>query len=252
MTFRSAAIAGALLCAAGQTAHAAATFALLDQIGGTVQMNAGVVDGVFDTDMDVFTDEAMESIHLSLSDSAIETEGFVTFVLLETDMGIAFATLVDEQLADMPPVARGANPNTVLMTSDAPEKVFDLTNDDGDDLNDAFVLGGRNQIGGEFEWNASGADEADAFAWTGFETGDFVGFSFTSTESTFTNDGLNEVDTFQFVSWDKESEAWEIVATAEFTVNDQYGFTAEIVPAPGSTAILLAGAVALTGRRRRG
>jgi len=232
-------LAATAACGAG-AANAGMMFAEVDQLGGEARMNAGVIDGVFGTSPTEFSNSALGAIHADIS-SDVDTSNRVSFALLQTDAGLAFATLVDQPALFSGD--RGMEEFRLLMLTSAPIGSDAFTNDDGVDLGAPSVLGGREVVGGAFGWNDS-TDLADGFAWAGLQAGDFVNASFTEGMDDFVS-----ADAFQFLSYNADTESWEVVATGDFTNAGQFAYSAQIVPAPASVAAL--GGVGLIGLRRR-
>lgn len=225
---------------AAGVANAGMMFAIVDEVGGDVRMDARALDGVFGDTPTNFSDSALLAIHMDIAGD-VDTSGRVSFALLQTDSGLAFATLVDQPDAIGGP--RGEQQNQLSMLTTAPLSTDAFINDDGSDLGAPFTLGGRNVVGGDFVWSGSN-DPADAFAWAGLGAGDFVNASFTQGDNS-----LLTRDVFQFLSYNADAEAWEIVATSNFSSADQFSYSAQIIPAPAGLFAL--GAVGLTAARRR-
>jgi uncharacterized protein (TIGR03382 family) len=233
-------------------------FAEVDGIGGAGVIHAGPAPGVFGGgDPSDFSAPAVASLHTTLNDDGVQTDGRVTFLLLETDNGLSFATLVDRvELVDNP---RGIPPEDLALAmvstapTSAPGRVFDNPND----LDPIFQSGGRNIASGDFFWASGLAFDGSAHAWTNLAQGDFVTYSFTERPETIGPNALSTDPTFQFATYDNESGTWSLLPSSgvtndgNFTDLGQFAFSAEIVPAPGAALPMLGAGLAVLGRRRR-
>ncbi len=248
----------ALASVLGTTCSAGAATIVIDEIGGPGVLRSYRSEGVFSTASPTFSDEDMIELHGAIQKSGIDTDERVTFILIETDSdGLAFVGLVDEQMgmsrgmgthlggaADMASLDVATNANTMR-----PEFI----NDQGLDITEDAVIGGRHIIGGRFNWDAT--MNGDAVAWSNLMGGDVLQFAFEAVlPETF--NGLTMTNPFQFLSWN--GDEFELIAEAGFTVpspgNDmQFGFTGRVVviPLPLSTALAGAGLFGVLSVRRR-
>lgn len=240
-------------------APALAGTVLIDEIGGAVFMESknltGSVFGGFASP--TFDNGVLKSVHDDLAADGITTNAFVTFALVDTDSGLAFLTLVDDETLGSSPGFSGFNSILGLVTTaDAAKSEF--INDAGGDMTGMLSSPGQQTFGGEFKWDS--AVRGDALAWAGLVKGDTLSFDFDevlapgadsdgSNGVETTANGLGGVDTFQFVSW--VGGTWTIVATGNFSDAQQFSFTAKVIPLPTSASLALVGMLAAAGIRRR-
>ena len=214
--------------------------AALIQITPDLQLQTQWLPGVFDDVPGRFSNEALTIIHDSLADSGISTDGSITILGLDTDAGITLAFLIDAGGDD-----DGSFDSTLSFQSTAPIGRTAWINDQPGDVSGNFEGTSANQISyGLFSWNSN--FEGDAFAWSGLQQGDEINALF-GVVSGSTFPGLLASDTFQFVSADEDG--WSVVFTDSFTSNGLFGFSAGVVPTPGTLAVL--GMLAAVRRRRR-
>lgn len=214
--------------------------AALIQIAPDLELQTQWLPGVFDDVPGQFSNEALSIIHDSLADSGISTDGSITILGLETDAGITLAFLIDGN-----GIGSGFFDSTLSFQTTAPIGLTAWINDQPGDISGNFEGSSGNQISyGLFSWDS--ALEGDAFAWSGLQQGDEINALFgVVSDSTFP--GLLASDTFQFVSAD--NEGWSVVLTESFTSAGLFGFTAGVVPTPGTLAVL--GMLVAVRRRRR-
>jgi hypothetical protein len=241
ITFGAATAASVALAGAVQ-----AGTVVVDGLGGAVSMQSKEIAGVFGASSPSFTRDALGAIHDDLHAGGITTDGLVTFILADTDAGLAFVTLVDDDT-----IGDGAAEydSQLGMTTTAPDTGVRFINDVADDIDLFYEPGnGTKTAAGEFTWDST--RYGDGFAWAELEEGDFVSFNFTKDGSEYASfPGLESEDTFQFLSWN--GEAWEVLATGEFSVNDQFAFSFTVIPLPAPVAMGLAGLVGVGVIRRR-
>lgn len=244
------ALAGGAL--AMPTARAAT--AVVDGVGGPLTLNSTSVDGVFEGASPTLTNMDLMRLHGDVQQDlgAGATNGKVSFALIDsTSDGLAFAALVDEQmelgLDGLGPTGRGEAPveSTLELNTDAPDSATPFINDQGFDLTESSNIGGRQTRGGTWTWDS--ASQGDGFAWGDLEVGDFLGFSFSSTERTFP--GLTPGTPFQFLSFG--DDGWEVASEAAFSVEDQFAFSLTVIPTPMAAGAGLIGLASVVGVRRR-
>jgi hypothetical protein len=233
----------ALLCL---SSLANAGTVVIDALGGPVQMHSTTVNNVFGSASPVLTNSALTSIHDSLNADGVGTAGKVTFVLLDTDAGLSFVTLVDNN-----PNGEGSGTadSSLSMTSTANTLNQEFINDQGSDITTLVDPGfGLQTAAGEFNWDSD--IEGDGFAWANLAVGDTATFNFDKLFGDLpTSPGLSDSDTFQFVSFNGES--WEIVSVGNWTDNNQFAFSYTVVPLPAALGVGLAGLAMVTLRRKR-
>lgn len=213
--------------------------AVVDGLGGPVIMRAKTIDGVFGAASPDFTSEALAAFNTDVQSDGISTDGKISFLLSLTDVGISWVALIDDEnqkgefeVAD----------SILGMSSTAPTSASPFINDHATDALFREDLGNGTQlVAGFFEWDS--VHEGDGYAWGSLQDGDYVSFLFTREGPA----GFEEPDLYQFLSY--ERGGWEIVATSDFTGNDQFGFSFDIIPAPGAIAVF--GLAGLVRRRSR-
>ncbi len=257
MQFRTALTAAAVTVIAAGGAFAAT--ASVDGLGGEVLMRSGSVDGVFSTMSPVFSSSDLEAIHEDLNDDGVATDGLVTSILLDTaDGSLAWAVLVDSENPDED--FRGAPDSALEMSTTGNATHMEFINDSGSDIDTVIVPGSSKTAFGFFRWES--ATEGDAFAWDNLLTGDSFSFDFfedTDITGPFGDRGglPSNIDGFQFVSFNRNTEAWEVVAMGDFTQTQpgnppQFSFSVNIlVPTPQAALMGFAGIGGLGVIRRR-
>jgi hypothetical protein len=231
------------LCVGGM---ANAGTVVIDALGGPVQMQSTTISNVFGSASPVLTNSALTSIHDSLNDDGVATAGKVTFVLLDTDSGLSFVTLVDNNPNN---AGSGTANSSLAMTSTANTLNQEFINDQGSDITTLVDPGfGLQTAAGEFNWDSD--SEGDGFAWANLALGDTATFNFDKLFGDLpTSPGLSENNTFQFVSFNGGS--WEIVSVGNWTDNNQFAFSYTVVPLPAALGVGLAGLAMVALRRRQ-
>lgn len=215
-------------------------------------MKAGDLPGLFsNAGGHDFTGPELRDVHQSLNNAGISTDGMVTFVLANTNAGLTMFALVDSNMPNGP-----KNANAMLGINTTTQGADGYVNNDNNfmDNGGTFADDGSSQtLAGEFFWHPDGG--ATGMAWTAMNGGDTGSFDFTAfmgedgMPSTFA--GLNESDTFQFVSW--TGTTWNSKRLAEFDGSGSFSVAFAVVPVPPALALGLAGIgiVAVTRRRRK-
>ena len=212
----------------------------LIQISPGLELQTAWLPDVLGESPGQFSDEALETIHGSLADSGIETDGYVTMLGLDTDHGIALAFLIDA-----PGDPNGTTNSSLSFQSTAPPNRAAWINDAASDVTGLINGGSGNQVAyGLFTWNAM--LEGDAFAWTGLQLNDEINALFAVVEAS-TFPGLRASDTFRFLS--AGDDGWFVAHSASFTSAGLFGFSAQVVPTPGALLLLAISGVHV--RRRR-
>lgn len=231
---------------AGTAASAASAAVIgISNIGGGLVMNSGPVGGgAFGNAQSNWTSASLASVHANLNASGVATNGRITFVAADTDHGLSFMALVDQELVS----AAGASGHVHLDTV-------------SNDTSSAYVntVGGGFAIApmgtdsriatGDLEWNSNGG--GSGFAWADLVNGNIQTFRFTFVNGAFL--GLNDVATFQFATWTGNS--WSVISVPDalmsFSATGDFAFSANVIPAP--SVVLAAGipALAVSMLRRR-
>jgi len=193
---------------------------------------------IFSSDTPIFSTDDLAEVHSTLNGWGIDTDGKITLLPVNTIEGLAFLTLVDEELG-----AGDTGLDASLgITSTASSALGMFINDSAQDswqlIQPPF---GSQTLGATFVWG--GAGSGDGFAWTDLLLGDAVSYAFTDLDG---DGGAIDAEAFQFVGWD-DSNGWGIVSTNGFKTDGSSVFTGMVIPAP--PAMLLT--VLAMGRCRR-
>lgn len=132
---------------------AQAGVAILDPIGGDVVINSAPVAGVFESGSPTLTDLDLLRLHQSVNASlgSNATDGFVTFLLVDTNDGLAFVSLVDEFTGapSMNMDGRGAPSASLELNTDGPNSATPYINDEGFDIEFSLVGPNRTTFAGD-------------------------------------------------------------------------------------------------------
>ena len=227
---------------AALTAGASAAFVVVDDLGGPVKMNAVDLPDILDGQAPDFSDNELSGVHTVLNANGIATDGYVTFLLANTDAGLSFLSLVDNP--DPIGAGNGGLTSEMLISTTGPDTLSAWFNADGDDQTSDIGFGDSRTAQAIWTWD--GDDEGRGFAWSNLQNGDTVSMFFRDRGTPAL--GGDQHPVFQFISY--EDGEFQQVATAEFTIADQYVFSFFTIPGPGAVA-LLCGAAGLAGTSRR-
>ena len=229
----------------------------VDAIDGGLTLNSADLDSILFTDASpTFAVADMYNVqeHILNNSSGISLDGQVTIFAAETTMGLSIISLIDEQAEpDRSGVANTAVGMSSTTTSTSARMVRDV-----DGTITQTEVAGVQTAAGFFEWDS--ADQGSAFAWTELVAGDYGSFMFTAGNAESsppfphpTFPGLNEPDTFQFLTWNEVLNEWEVVNTSSFSNIDQFSFAFNVLPVPSAVGLGAAGLLGLAGigRRRR-
>jgi hypothetical protein len=214
---------------------------------GSITLNSGTLNNVFGNNPTKFTWQALKKAHNQLNNAGISTEGMVTIVLADTDAGLSLLALVDDENG---PPGNGKD-TTLSVNADAPSDSMVFVNSLADEA-DISDDGSSMNVDMDFFWDSE--KRGDAVAWAGLGQGDEGDFSFevvAGEDGTF--QGLNESNTFQFVSFG--ANGWEVVANGSFlegVFGFDFAFSGSVVPIPPAALLGFAGlaGVALLRRSR--
>jgi hypothetical protein len=203
----------------------------VSNIGGGIVLNSGpLATNAFGNGQSNWLPESLASVHASINASGIETNGRITFLAADTSSGMAFMTLIDQQL-----VEGSATSGHVHMDSVANGTNLAFLKDTAGNI--VVSPNGTNArlASGNFVWNSNGG--GDAFAWAGLAEGNTTTFRFNSMSGEVL--GLNAPATFQFLNW--TGSAWEAIvipsSLLSFSAAGDFGFAATVsVPAPSVLA----------------
>ena len=236
-------IAGTALAAAAPLASAGIIH--VSDIGGGLTLNSGpLASTVFGNSQPAWTTTSLATVHSALNARGIATNGKVTFVPADTDHGLAFLALVDQQANPQPPVALG---NLNMVTVGSSTSVA-FVNGTSVPINES--TSGSQIAAGPLSWNSNGG--GTGFAWANLVNGDTMTFRFNTIDNLQL--GLDQPNTFQFVTWNGSN--WDLVAIpteqASFTITGELGLSAHVttIPTPGGFVLAGLGALAVTRRRR--
>jgi len=234
---------GSGACAA--LAHAGSV--VIDGLGGPLVMGSKDFSGeVFGAGSPNFTDDAMRAVTQDLKSDGINVDRCVTFLLADTDDGLAWLTIVD----DITQQGTGERLDAQMgMSTTGPDSANGYINDVNEDIDQFFdPNNGTQTYAGFFTWNAD--RQADGFAWGNLQKGDFVSFNFTRDGPDFgSHPGLKRKGTFQFVSWN--GAEWEVLAMRAFSQRDDFAFSFTVIPLPAPALLGVVGLTALGVIRRR-
>jgi len=229
------------IVAAAVLAPAAMTFGdsvIIDGLGGPLVLESAGMN-VLNGEAGELLAEDLDVLHAAIQADGVVTDRAVTFVLLNTGAGLSFMSLIDDSLRG------GKDPATTLldMASTGPSSL-DYYINDAADLDGVFDPFGVTQtVSASFSWRQNYA--SDGFAWANLQEGDSATFNWTLVSGT----GLATSTPFRFVTWNGES--WEMIATGDFSADDQFAFSFTVVPLPAALLMGAAGLGGLAAMRRR-
>lgn len=232
------------------TPGASAGGVYVDVDGDVFAMESNTIPGVFKAGAPLYRRKALDKTHRALHDCGITTDALVTFVLADTDAGLSFISLVDDNTMG-PASMRAKFDSQMRLTTEANRTNRSWVNDRQQDIQETIdEESGARTAFGLFTWKST--KRGDAFAWSGLEVDQEMSFDFGIDGPRFpTHPGLTPVNAFQFVSWD--GGCWEVVSTGAFDENGGFDFTLTVVPLPPAVLLGAAGLgmVVLVSRRRR-
>ncbi|MBX3379053.1 MAG: hypothetical protein KF805_03075 [Phycisphaeraceae bacterium] len=235
----------AMVLAAGAASAVFAGQIQISNIGGGLVLNSGPLGGIaFPNAPSTWGLSSVASIHASLNASGVSTNGKITFVAADTDQGLAFMALIDQQFLEGPTALGNVHMDSVTNGAN-----LAYMKDTAGNLTVSAVGPNSRIASGNFAWNSNGG--GDAFAWAGLSDGNSMTFRFNSIMGEVL--GLNDPSTFQFVTWTGTN--WALAAVSadllSFSDTNDFGFAATAVPAPGVFAIAGAPLLGLSMIRRR-
>jgi len=209
----------------------------LSNASGSFELHSNEM-GVFGTSTPNFSTSDLTSIHATLSDWGVTTDGKITLIPVNTSHGLSFLTLIDREFGGGDTIANATLGVTSTASSSLGMYINDSLQDSWQLINPPF---GSQTLGATFVWD--GASSGDGFAWTNLVLGDSFSYSFVDLGSS----GTIDAEAFQFVGW--SNTGWSVVSTNGFKVDGSSVFSGMVIPAP-PVALLLSG-FALSHRRRR-
>ena len=223
----------------------------VDVNGDIFEMNSSEIRRVFRADSPLYTRRALDRTHRALHDCGVTTDTFVTFVLADTDEGLSFISLVDDNTVG-PKSMKAKFDSQMRMTTVANLSNQSWVNDRQQDIQESFdEQSGARTAFGMFTWKST--KRGDAFAWSNLEVDQEMSFDFDLDGPRFSSyPGLTAQNTFQFVSWD--GECWEVIYTGFFDENGHFDFNFTVIPLPPAVLIGAAGlgiVAVVSGRRKK-
>ena len=229
----------------------------VDAIDGGLTLNSADLESILFTDASpTFAVADMYNVQehiLNNNVSGISLDAKVTIFVGETSMGLSILSLND--LQEDPSRSVSAADTALGFSSTAYSTAARMVRDvDGTITHTESA--GLQTAAGFFEWDST--NQGSAFAWTELVAGDYGTFNFHSGDQESeppyphpTFPGLNDSDTFQFLTWNEGTDKWEIVNTSSFSNNNQFSFAFNVVPIPSALGIGAAGLLGLVSIRRR-
>ena len=204
-------------------------------------LNSHPLGDLFGSDVSPdFSTTQLAAVHSSLLDFGINTDGKITILPVDTNQGLSFLTLVDQELG-----GGDSGFDGILGVSSTGSETMGLyINDEGLDawslIQSPFIP--SQTLGATFIWGS--IESGDAFAWTNLVLGDAIAYTFEDLDGL---GGAIDADSFQFVGW--EEEGWEIISTNGFKVDGSSVFTGIVIPAPPVLLLFSVGALGFHRRR---
>jgi len=234
------------LCAGSALSPALAGTVVIEQIAGGITLNSADLSAtVFGAGEPGWSNASLASVHAALNASGVVTENKVTTLLADTDHGLALLTLIDRETNG----AQQPSDAMIHMASFGHGANLAYINDVGGDVMITPSSATSRLAVGNFDWNSSTA--GDGFGWANLVEGNTMTFHFDKISGTSL--GLDDPDTFQFVTWTGTN--WAVVpitqAQGSFTEAGQFAYGARVIPLPGTVALGAGPLLALALVRRR-
>jgi hypothetical protein len=227
-----------VLLASLLTEKASASVIQISNSNDSFLLYSNSMDDLFNSSSPFFTTGDLASVHSTLNNWGIDTDGKITLLPVNTSFGLSFLTLIDEELG----FGDNGTDGMLGLTSTAPSNLGMFINDsDQDDWSLIQPPFGSQTMGSTFVWGSIGS--GDGFAWTNLSLGDAISYSFVDLDG---DGGAIGAESFQFVGW--TDNGWDVVSTNGFKTDGSSVFTGMVVPAPGAALVLTAFVV---GKRRR-
>ena len=223
------------LCAA----NAGADIIQISNANDSFLLYSHAIGGLFNSGTPYFTTSDLASVHATLNNWGIDTDGKITILPVNTIAGLSFLTLIDKELG----FGDNGTDGILGLTSTGPASLSMFINDSEQDtwtlIQPPF---GSQTMGATFVWGSVGS--GDGFAWAGLTLGDAISYNFNDLDG---DGGAIGAEAFQFVGWDVDG--WSVISTNGFKTDGTSVFTGMVVPAP--PAALLLSVLTLSYRRRR-
>ena len=186
-----------------------------------------------------FSTDELASVHSAMLAWGIDTGGKITILPVDTNHGLSFLTLIDEEFGGGDSGVDGI----LGLSSTGPDTMGFFINDESSDswnLIEPPWLPSQT-LGATFVWGS--VDSGDAFAWTDLVYGDAISYAFEDLDGA---GGAIDPESFQFVSW--QNDGWEVVSTNGFKADGSSVFSGTVIPAPPAVVLI---AATIFGHRRR-
>lgn len=221
------------------TLHAEADVIQISNTNGSFMLRSHDIAGLFNNASSHFTTSELSTVHSTLQNWGIDTDGKITIIPVNTNSGFSLITLVDEELG----FGDTGGDGMLGLTSTAPNSLSMFINDSTQDtwslIQPPF---GSQTMGSTFVWGSIGS--GDGFAWSNLAIGDALSYNFVDLDG---DGGAINAEAFQFIGW--KDGGWDIISSNGFKSDGSSVFTGTVVPAP--PAALLLTVISLGYRRRR-
>ena len=192
----------------------------------------------------LITDSKLAKLHAKLNDDGIKTNGKVTFLVTQSNLGgLSLLTLIDKQKVNP---SGAPSTSSLFIETSATGDVGMIQGSDAD-LGSPVIQGSTTGVDGSFQWNSNGT--GDAFAWSELTHGDGGSFQFNANlDDPSTFPGLKELKTFQFVTW--SAGAWQVMKVGTFS-DGVFSFSFAVAPLPPAALLGVIGLAGVIVTRRR-
>lgn len=211
----------------------------ISNTNGSFMLRSHEIMGLFNNSSSHFTTSELSTVHSTLQNWGIDTNGKITILPVNTNSGFSFLTLVDEELG----FGDTGGDGMLGLTSTAPNTLNMFINDSNQDswslIQPPF---GSQTMGSTFVWGSIGS--GDGFAWGNLTLGDVLSYNFVDLDG---DGGAIDAEAFQFVGW--KDGGWDIIASNGFKSDGSSIFTGTVVPTPPAALLLTVLSLSYRGRR---
>ena len=220
---------------------ASAEIIQISNTSGSFMLYSHEMEGLFSDGSSMFTTSNLASVHSTMHNWGIDTDGKITILPVNTSQGLTFITLVDEELG----LGDTGFDGILGLTSTAPNTLSMFMNDSDEDTWTLIQppFGGSQTMGSTFVWGSIGS--GDGFAWAGLTIGDAISYNFNDLDG---DGGAIGAEAFQFVGWN--NGGWDVIESSGFKTDGISVFTGMVVPAPPVAVLFSAMGVGYRRRRR--